>query len=316
MQFRFWHDCKLDYSNNLGRVRALDPNAGIGNEPNPEAVSWGPPWLPLAERGVHRIISVHTPLDRQLEWLKDLAPVYFHTMPSNLVALAHHVRDHGGDVSAIKGAITGGEVLSEDIRAEARNWLGIEAFDSLASAECGLIATYCPDGGGCYHIQAELTVVEVLKPDGGPCRPGETGLLTVTPLYGFAMPLIRYQSDDWVKVCEMCRCGRSLPVIAEILGRDRHLLRFADGTRLKLEPESAEIFRHLGPRRWQIAQTAPDRITVRVADARCDQTADFDAMAAYVARLIGRDMNIECSFVPVLGAASGGKFDRVICECL
>jgi phenylacetate-CoA ligase len=313
-QFRFWHDCGIDYSRNLGVIRSVDPNAGQVGERNPETSRWGPPWLPFSERGQRDLLSLLSPPGRQLAWLAERAPVYLHTNASNLLVLAHHVRDHGGDVTGIAGAITGGDLLTADIRAQARKWLRVPVYDALASAECGRIASQCPDGGGGYHFEAETAVVEVLKEDGAPCRPGETGLLTVSPLYSHAMPLIRYQSDDWVTVGGMCSCGRTLPVIGEIVGRDMTLLRFPDRVRVKLEPDSDEIFRHIGPRRWQIAQTAPDRIEVRIAEMRVEKPANPNAMAAYVRKLVGRDLAIECVSVPVLGSTPGGKVYRVIRE--
>ncbi len=313
-QFRFWNACGLNYRNNLGMIRAADPNAGIGMPPAPDADIWGPPWLPAGERGRKEMMSVHTPLPRQVAWLAERTPVYLHTNPSNLLALAHYVRDGGSKPSGIAGAITGGEVLTDDIRAQARRWLGLDMFDSLANAECGVMAAQCQDGDGGYHTDAEVAVVEVVKPDGSPCRPGETGRLTVTPLHAYAMPLIRYQTDDWVTVGQMCSCGRNLPVIGRILGRDRELFRLGGEVPVRLEPESDVVFGHIGPRRWQIAQLESDRFEIRIAEARLEKPADTEAMAAYVGDLLDRDVDVACKLVPVLGAQPGGKFMRTIRE--
>ncbi|MEZ5876956.1 MAG: hypothetical protein R3D43_03845 [Tepidamorphaceae bacterium] len=137
-------------------------------------------------------------------------------------------------------------------------------------------------------------------------------MLTVTPLYSFAMPLIRYQLQDWVTVGEPCSCGRTSPVIAEINGRDSTLLRFKDGVRMRLELDSERIHSMIGPRRFQIVQTSPERIEIRIAEMRTDQPANADGLVGYVRELAGRDIAIESLFVPVIGTAPSGKFDRVM----
>jgi phenylacetate-coenzyme A ligase PaaK-like adenylate-forming protein len=62
--------------------------------------------------------------------------------------------------------------------------------------------------------------VEVLDEEGRPCAPGETGRVVATSLNNFAMPLIRYETGDTAEVGAPCPCGRGLPVLTRIMGRD------------------------------------------------------------------------------------------------
>ncbi len=311
--FRHGAAFDIDYSRNLAMVRALDPNMELEEGLDPERGKWGPQWTAPETRGDRFHLSVHTAPGKQLEWLADRSPCYLNTLPSNILSLAAHVRDHGGDVSGITAILSIGELVDGDIRAQAKKYLGCEIMDSFATAECGVLALQCPAGGG-YHIQAEIAVVEVLKDNGEPCRPGDTGRVTATPLYNYAMPLMRYQTDDYVTVGDVCPCGRGLPLVSEIIGRRELLFRFADGARMRPEPDSDEIARYLGDRRWQIAQVAADKIEVRIAAARASKPADKQGMAAYVEKLLGRRIEVRCVDVPVLGPAAGGKFYRVVCE--
>ena len=103
-------------------------------------------------------------------------------------------------------------------------------MDTYSSQEVGVIAIECPQGDG-YHAMSEGLVVEVLRDDGEPCAAGETGHVVVTDLTNFATPLIRYDLADLAEAAGPCACGRGLPRIRRILGRERNLLRLPDGRR-------------------------------------------------------------------------------------
>jgi len=185
--------------------------------------------------------------------------------------------------------------------------------DVFSAGECGILACQCPESGH-YHIQPELTALEILKPDGEPCRPGETGRVTATPLYNYAMPLVRYQTEDYVTVGEACTCGRTSPVLSRILGRDVHHFVLKDGTRLRPEPAAEEMRRYIGFRRWQLVQTALNHAELRIMDNDDNHAADYAAAASYVQELLNRDLTVTAKHVAALGPTSGGKFASILCD--
>src|SRR5439155_11007545 len=85
-------------------------------------------------------------------------------------------------------------VLDQETRDLCRSAFGAEIADTYGTQEVGHIAAQCPACGD-YHISAETVVVEVLRDDGSPAAPGEVGRVIVKPLYGSAMPLIRYAHE-------------------------------------------------------------------------------------------------------------------------
>ena len=88
----------------------------------------------------------------------------------------------------------------------------------------GIIAYQCPEGG--MHLSAENLVAEVIDLLTGELLPaGERGLLLVTDLNNFVQPRLRYQlGDEVIMSDQLCSCGRTLPLLAEVCGREDDIL--------------------------------------------------------------------------------------------
>jgi phenylacetate-CoA ligase len=156
--------------------------------------------------------------------------------------------------------------------------------------------------------------VEVVKPDGSACAPGEVGQLVATSLYNFAMPIIRYRFNDFVVMGEPCTCGRTLPVIAKILGRERGVFYFEDGTSL-LPEFRTEAFRQLaGTPYWQVAQTSVDRVEVRLKQPKSLTSDDKDRLRDYIRQNLDRRIEIDIRIVEEFSRSQGGKFYPVVRE--
>ena len=68
----------------------------------------------------------------------------------------------------------------------------------------------------------------------------------LTDLSNFASPVIRYDIADYAECAGACPCGRGLPSLRRIVGRERNLLRRPDGQRYwpKLD---VERYREVAP---------------------------------------------------------------------
>jgi phenylacetate-coenzyme A ligase PaaK-like adenylate-forming protein len=104
-------------------------------------------------------------------------------------------------------------------------------YDAYGSAELsGIVAQECETRTG-LHVNTGLSLVEVLK-DGDPCSEGERGRLVVTNLRNLATPFIRYEQGDSAVVLDECSCGRHMPLIAHIRGKDPSLIQTKGGMRI------------------------------------------------------------------------------------
>src|SRR5262249_10928972 len=202
------------------------------------------------------------------------------TYPSNLRYLAAHCHAHGVTLPRLEHVTSFGEVLSAETREECRRAWNLSVIDVYSAQEVGTIALQCP-ASEAYHVQGEAILVEVVDDQGEPCRPGEIGRVLVTPLNNFAMPLLRYEIGDHAVVGGPCACGRGLPVLERILGRERNALLVAGQGERYWPSFGSRKLRQLAPIvQHQLVQKSVTRLEARFVTQRPltpDEESDLPA---------------------------------------
>jgi phenylacetate-CoA ligase len=265
---------------------------------------WGYPWLPEAELGDRIFVDFELPPAEQIARIETRAPAYLNTLPSNLLRLIVEARRSGRRPS-VPAIFTVAEYLGPEVAAMAGETFGAKVVDILTSSEAGPIAIQCGESG-LYHLQSERVLAEVLDTEGRPVAPGETGEVTVTPFYNYAMPLIRYRSGDFVVKGGPCPCGRSLPTIARFAGRREHMFRYPDGS-ARLPPiDRVRIYEALGHEAWQLAQTAPGVAVLR-HEASARMPAIRNALFHQLESALGAGWTIELEEAVIVPKTKGGK---------
>ncbi|HUQ64181.1 MAG TPA: AMP-binding protein [Acidimicrobiales bacterium] len=209
-----WHP--RDVTGKLAAIRAE-----AGDTIPPEGVDlpgWGAATDLVYDTGPCALLSIGQDIQTQADWLVRHDPDYLLSYPSNLLALADHFRSQGLKLGSLRGVTSYGEVLDPEVRAACRDTWGAEVVDMYSAQEVGYIALQCPKGES-YHVQSESVYVEVLDDNGRACAPGEVGRVVVSTLHNFAMPLLRYEVGDLAEVGDRCPCGRKLPVLTRLAGR-------------------------------------------------------------------------------------------------
>ncbi len=221
-----WH--KRDMTSKHASIKyfsSLDiPPEGI------TTANWSKSIARLFGPGPSAILSIRSSVEQQLEWLLKHNPDYLLTYPSNLAALLEESGKRGLSFPNLNEARTISETVSPQLRELCRETWGVPLIDAYSSQELGCIALQCPEHDH-YHVQSESVLLEVLDDDGAPCKPGEVGRVVLTSLLNYATPLIRYEIRDYAEVGEPCDCGRGLPVIKRIVGRQRNMLVMPSGER-------------------------------------------------------------------------------------
>ncbi|NMB64991.1 MAG: phenylacetate--CoA ligase family protein, partial [Spirochaetes bacterium] len=108
--------------------------------------------------------------------------------------LAQIIANEGIKVPKLKAVITSSEKLTEGMRKTLEKVYNCKTYNSYSGVEaCGLISE---NEFGELLISPDVGILEVLKPDGTPCMPGETGEIFSTGFLNYDQPLIRYRIGD------------------------------------------------------------------------------------------------------------------------
>ena len=201
-----------------------------------------------------------------LAWLETERPAYVTTWPSIARQLAYLKLQRGGTPLQIKQFLTFGEMVTDELRDILGRAFGATLSDRYSTEEAGYIALQCGHGNR-YHA-VPMAIVEIVDDQYRPVPPGTVGRVLVTLPHSLVMPLIRYDVGDYAVAGQKCSCGRSWPVIDRIMGRERSIVQFPDGTR-QFVPIDGLDWTDIAPiRQWQFRQTASDCIELLVAPSR------------------------------------------------
>lgn len=171
-----------------------------------------------------------SPYPRVIELLGKLSATVLACLPTEAIWLAEAARlvgrDPARDFPHLRAICTAGELLTDARRARVAELWDAQVYNLYGCTEAGNIAADCPAGR--LHLSWDHFLLEILdERTGEPLAPGEFGVAVVTTLTRQAMPLIRYQLGDYLRLHTEppCPCGRTAPVL-EHFGRDLNCFEF------------------------------------------------------------------------------------------
>jgi phenylacetate-CoA ligase len=304
-----WH--RRDPSGRLAVIRANAPGSGESASVT-MLEDWGPPASVVFETAPAAAMSFSIDVATQAGWLKRHAPEYLLTYPNNLMALIRHFAARNERLPRLREVRTIGETVTPELRAACREALNVPVVDAYSSQELGYLALQCP-ASGLYHVMAESVMVEILAADGTPCAPGETGRVVATSLHNFAMPLVRYELNDYAEAGGPCPCGRGLPTIARIRGRSRNMLRLPGGGE-RWPLVGFDRYREIAPiRQYQLIQHTLEEIEARFVADRPLTGEEEGQLARVIQTSLDHPFRVSFTYLEgEIPRGPGGKFEEFV----
>jgi len=271
--------------------------------------SWGLPYNLMYNTGQSVIMEITTDLETQLQNLIKYQPDYLLTYPSNLNALLHYGKSEFIKQLNLRQVRTISESVSDELRMEVLDKLGVKLVDLYTSHEAGVMALQCPEHKH-YHVQSENVILEVMHEDGRPCKSGEIGRVFITSLHNFAMPLIRYNLLDYVEVGEPCDCGRGLPVLKRILGRSRDMMGMPDGSRIfpSIVAGALKVAEVAPVAQIQVIQHTVDNLEAKLVAVRKLTEDEEKNVINALRESLGHPFRIRLTYQDEIPRTPGGKF--------
>jgi len=254
-----------------------------------------------------------TPFTEQVDILERTQSLSVYGFPSGIDGILHVLEDTGRRLPLLRRALCGGEAVDDSMRERARRLFGFDVSDNYGSTEA-FIAFQCPAGS--YHINAEHVLVEVVDDTGREVVSGQMGRVLVTTLENFLMPLVRYEIGDYAVAARgECSCGRTLPRLSRILGRQANLFRRPDGGLVSGWPAVGTLREFPELKFFQLVQKSFVSFCVRyVADRAL--TPERENHIRETLREDGLWEAAEVAFEQMsdIPRASSGKFMVTLCE--
>ena len=304
----------------------LDPSATFADMRIPRLLPRHPDGRELAAGEVRRLdhwrdmgdfatgpyigISVMTPIEQRIAWLRRECPAYLMAYSETLELLAMATGDER-PADSLKAVVAISEQLTPSMRSYVERRFRTPVHQTYGLSEFGHAAVRCDAGR--YHAHREHCLIEIVDEEGRPCAPGETGKIVITGLSNFAMPLIRYDTGDLAEAADgPCPCNRTLPSFGEIVGRYSRTAYLPAGTigpvlalRGTIETMPANIMQ--GLREFQIHQYADKRMELRLVTRGTLADAFFERVRAEWTKATGGNgAELSVVFVDEI-RKSGGK---------
>ena len=298
---------KFDHSGHMARIRPAP--AGSADYPDGREDQG---WNLSHPHSRWSKLGIHASVEEQLEWLVRRAPRYLNTRPSTAAALARHALATGRSL-ALERISTIGEVLEPDALDDIRRAFGCDVADNYGMNEAGYLGFQCPEGGG-YHVSAEAVLIELLDDDGNPAAEGALGRIIISSFYNFAMPFLRYETGDFaVAAAGPCPCGRTLPRLQTIMGRQRDIFTLPDGSQYATRRWRAAFMEALQAKQMQFIQSAPDAIEIRyVPKLPAGEPPDASVVERLGHSIIHASVLCTAVAVPEIPRSPSGKFQDSI----
>lgn len=181
-----------------------------------------------------------------------------------------------------------------------------EAFESVnipttanySCEEIGMIAQECRTVPDFYHVCTSNVIVEVDTSTPVELAGEPAGRVLVTHLHSYATPFIRYDLGDIATLRDSCPCGYHGPVLTNIYGRSKQLLKHADGRLAPFYVPGSDMLAVANIAEFRIRQTALQTLVVELAAPDPLPPAKIDACRQLIQTYAGEDFDIQIRQVP------------------
>ncbi len=258
-----------------------------------------------------RTVSVFKSPQEWLDLMNSYEPDILYGYSGSLKLLALHIQKNKmmhPDSRFIFGV---SDLIDHECRELIYSTFKRKIIDLYGAAEAGCIAWECRSCEG-YHINMDTVVVEFLSDQKTDSKEGQ-GRIVVTNLCSYAMPIIRYDLGDIGSASDKKTiCGRELPLMRVIEGRDDAFIVLPSGERLS----PMFFFGIMKPikdiKQWRIYQDSDGRITVLLVPSPELSSITISALGQRIKANIRENIPLDIQIVDHIPMDPSGKVRAVV----
>ena len=239
-------------------------------------------------------------------------PYFIRGYPRAIAGLAASLGQEGPSLaSRPRVVVTFAETVTPANVELIKQAFGCPVVNYYSAWEVPQMAQSCPDHPDLFHVNGERVVLRVVRPDGRDAAPGETGQIVVTDLANFVMPFINYSAGDQAVAARPCPCGRGLPTLGRIEGRDSEVIRTPQGREINGVVLGQYLAFVVGiiPYVWeyQAVQTGRDTIILKVVPTPRFGGAYGASLERALEEFLGGEMTVTVESLDAIPLERSGK---------
>lgn len=268
-------------------------------------------WVRPGARDEQRTASLGDPFSASLEAINGFRPDVISGFGAHLGALLRWALEGRHSVWRPKAVVYGGDTMRPEDRRLIEEELGAPVLASYQCCETWRIGFECERRDG-YHLSVDQVTLRVADPGGRSLPKGEPGRIVVSNLINRASVLLNYELGDLGTLATApCPCGRNLPVLARLDGRNDDLVRLADGGLLHASLLLAHVYPVPGVARFQLTQNSLEDFSLRVVASPGAQWELLrHALAEALVSLLG-PVRLDITQVEDIAREPSGKFKTI-----
>jgi phenylacetate-CoA ligase len=252
---------------------------------------------------------------KYIEKIRKFEPRFIQAYPSTISIIASYMKKNNLEpFQGLDAVLCGSENVYTEQRKLLEDVLQCKIYTWYGHSERVILAGEC-EKNSLYHVFPEYGIFELSNEDGKKIKKsGLEGLIVGTGLTNFAMPLIRYKTDD-LAVCsnEKCCCLRNYPLITNVKGR--WVQEFIIGKYNRLIPITAinmhsDIFDNV--EKFQFFQKKKGEVIFNIVKKKSYTNKDEDTIKKELLKKLGNDMKLEIHTLNEISRTSRGKYQFLI----
>jgi len=248
--------------------------------------------------------------------IRSFKPDFIQAYPSSVYAIAQFIVNNNIEPVLTEACFTTAENLFDQQRETIKKAFGCKTYNHYGCGEMAIFAMECPYGS--MHLSPEVAIVEVVDENDKLLPPGQIGQLIGTSLINRVQPFVRYRIGDIGALAteQNCPCGKSLPIIKYIGGRNTDTLYSTERGTIGSAGLSTALYKM--PQRFvmsQIEQIGKDSFIFRyVPEGNPLNKQEISTVLEELHNRLGISVEIKIEAVENIERTAAGKFRAVLCS--
>lgn len=218
---------------------------------------------------------------------------------SSIFLLAEFVIKKSIKINQIKACFTTSEVLTDYYRTVIKNAFNCNILDCYGASDGGVTAFEIKDDLYCVGYNCVIEVHELYDEN--------LGKILCTDLFNYAMPFIRYELGDVIRLAPSSKGnGYNGQIINKIYGRTSDIFRLGNG-RVLTGPGFTVLFKDINVKAYHIELISPLEISVQLIKKDTFTNDDENIIISTFKKHAGDECNIVIEYVERIIYSGSGK---------